>query len=126
MKLREQRGLCKMCHKRPAVFQRRKIGLAVKRDKDHDLCRQCHESVRDAAWAAMVKANMEAQCRTSCSDLNPDTNIWQVEDMDALEYPGFKDLTPGWYFINEVEQFVGPYSSRQEALDALSIYAKQL
>ena len=60
--------------------------------------------------------------------LQTDRNIWKVEEADAAvaNLDSGNNLTPGWYFQNEVEQLVGPYSSRQEALDALDVYAKQL
>ena len=40
--------LCRICQKRPALFIRRirwTKQLVVRRDKDHDLCGQCHRSL---------------------------------------------------------------------------------
>lgn len=47
--------LCANCGERPASFIRRKIGLKVKHDKDHNLCRQCFESMKDSVIAARRK-----------------------------------------------------------------------
>lgn len=51
-----------------------------------------------------------------------DRYIWKVEKEDRT----WENAGPGWYFQNEVEHLEGPYSSRQEALDALAIYVKCL
>lgn len=54
---------------------------------------------------------------------NTDKYIWRIDEGDDVEPD---KLPPGWYFQNEVEQLEGPYSSRQEALDALEGYSKWL
>lgn len=46
---------CANCGERPPLFVRRKIGPKVKRDKDHNLCRQCFESMKDSVIAARRK-----------------------------------------------------------------------
>ncbi len=53
-----------------------------------------------------------------------DRYIWKIEAGDAEDDPNVNG--PGWYFVDEAEQFNGPYSSRQEALDSLKSYMEHL
>jgi hypothetical protein len=56
---------------------------------------------------------------------NTDKYIWRVDECD--EHCADCEITgPGWYFQDETERLVGPYSTRQEALDALELYAESL
>jgi hypothetical protein len=57
--------------------------------------------------------------------LNTDKYIYKIEDSDSSD-PDLKEFSTGWYFVDEVEQFNGPFSSRQEALDSLHAYSKWL
>lgn len=56
---------------------------------------------------------------------NTDKYIYKIEDSDSTN-PDLKDFSVGWYFSDETEQFNGPFSSRQEALDSLDAYSKWL
>lgn len=46
---KRDRKMCAMCKKRPNTFSN---GRRYKRDKEHDLCRQCHKSLSDSQWQA--------------------------------------------------------------------------
>jgi len=50
MKFSEKRDrkLCQQCGKRPNLFSM--DGNRYKRDKEHDLCRQCYKSILDSDW----------------------------------------------------------------------------
>ena len=48
--------------------------------------------------------------------------VWKVEEGELDYAPGVS----GWFFVDESEQFVGPYSSKQEAVDSLKSYAASL
>jgi len=45
---KKDRKLCQLCGKRPNLFST--DGKKYKRDKQHDLCRQCHKSLSDSEW----------------------------------------------------------------------------
>lgn len=45
---KSKRKLCRKCRKRPNVFSM--DGVHYKRDRDHELCRQCYRSLQDADW----------------------------------------------------------------------------
>jgi len=52
--------------------------------------------------------------------INTDSGVWKIEqsDIDTNGDLAESQYTPGWYFVDETENFVGPYNSRQECLDA--------
>ena len=53
--------------------------------------------------------------------LNTDKYIWKVKEVDVSD-GDMRGWEAGWYFQDETEQLNGPYSSRQEATDALNAY----
>lgn len=57
--------------------------------------------------------------------IKTDNDIYKIEDSDKDDID-LKEYCPGWYFTDETENFVGPYNSRQEALDASVSYGKWL
>jgi hypothetical protein len=48
--------------------------------------------------------------------------IWLVEESDFAE----TNIAPGWYFEDETEQFNGPYTNEQNAMNALEAYVSWL
>lgn len=119
--------LCSNCEKRPAVYHRSKKGQRRKRDKQHDLCRECQQAQMDSSrhgmprmagpgieriagrWAEFVHTSVPPLCRAytwgACRVfVGKEPAGWHLSISCESRYPTWEEIKAARYDLvpNEV------------------------